>query len=185
MPVASVSVSVVATIPSPVTTRNRTSAPAFGAPDSVTITAGAEATFVLTIATCSSSDFRVAWPTSMPVAANVTEPDTPTAVTLMLFEPGRKSSVQAPTVATPSAPDCCTASTSSPLPETRAKVTATPAAALPAASVILTDGGCGTARPAVLVWLTADLALMTSVVPALMLITCSSPVRFDALNRSV
>src|SRR5207253_10114888 len=144
-------------LPLPRPTANVTDTPWTGLPfASFTITAGGVATAVFAVAVWLSPPLTAMLPAlpAVPVAVNVTGlPVSPVATAVNLLAPAVVLRVQLPTVAIPLASVVWFAPVMVPLPAATANVTATPDTGLPLASLTMTDGGIGTAVPAVTVWL--------------------------------
>src|SRR5689334_14537443 len=148
MPVASVVSIALTTLPPPEATANVTIAPAAALLNwSRAITLGAVATFVLTVAVWALpalSASCVAAP-AVPVAVNVTGlPVNPADVAVSVFDPAVVPSVHDPTVAIPLPLVGCEPPATLPPPVATAKVTVTPATALPNESLTATDGAIAT-----------------------------------------
>src|SRR5207237_222284 len=112
------------------------------APEDAAIVPGAAAT----------SDRAALGAPAVAVAVNVIGlPFTPGEVAVSVFWPAAVPSVQLPTAAMPLALVVWLAPVMLPLPVATAKVTATPGTGLPLASLTITEGGMGTAVPAVTV----------------------------------
>ena len=88
---------------------------------------------------------------AIPVAVNVTDPLTPTALAVRVFGPAAFPSVQLPTVAMPDAFVAVVPPVMDPPPAPAKKLTDAPLTGFPFASWTFTDGGVGTAVPAIAV----------------------------------
>ena len=142
-------------VPFPGAAANVTATPATGFPfASLTITDGGALTAVPTVADWFVGLIAaiVAAAPAVPCAVNVTGlPAKDAEVAVNVFDPAVAPRVQLPTVAIPFASEVWAAPVTLPLAGPAANVTDTPEIGLPNASVTTTDGGTGTAVPAVAV----------------------------------
>ena len=116
------------------------------------MTAGGTVTAVPTRADCASPAWTAIWLAAPAVAVAVKVTGLPWSepeVAVSVFGPAVLPSVQLVTVAMPLAPVVCAAPVTAPPPVAGAKVTATPATALPNASRTITEGSTDTAVPTV------------------------------------
>src|SRR5438128_319714 len=96
----------------------------------------------------------VAGAPATPVAVKVTgEPGTLTAAAVIVLRPAVVPRIHEPTVAIPWALVVAVAPVIDPPPIASANVTAMPAIGFASASLMVTDGGTGTAVPTVALWL--------------------------------
>src|SRR5207245_2790641 len=142
-------------VPFPGAAANVTATPVTGFPfASLTITDGGALTAVPTVAASFVGLIAaiVAAAPAVPCAVNVTGlPAKDAEVAVNVFDPAVAPRVQLPTVAIPFASEICAAPVTLPLAGPAANVTDTPEIGLPNVSVTTTDGGTGTAVPAVAV----------------------------------
>src|SRR5689334_5760366 len=105
---------------------------------------------------------------AVPVAVKLTGlPANPADVAVRVLVPAVLLSVQLPTVAMPPTSVVWLAPVIVPFPGATAKVTATPGTGLPLPSLTITDGGMGTAVPAVTVCLSPAFTAICVAVPAI------------------
>jgi hypothetical protein len=168
MPAAFVDAVTPVTDPPPDTTAKVTDTPDVGLPlTSLTITDGGIATALPATALWLSPAFfasEAAAP-AVDVAVNATGVRPP-KVALTTLVPVVGPSVHEPTVAMPAAFVDAVAPVTDPPPDTTAKVTDTPDAGLPLASLTMTDGGIGTALPATALWLSPAFFASEAAAPA-------------------